>query len=178
MGVLLLLFLVPLRAETGVLSPMRLLFYVLVLAAGLLTFVPVQQRMGLPYLAAEGIGGSALLCYTLACVPPPTEWLLSPPDLPVYSLLIVATFWSVSALVLPFVYALRQRVVKQRVVRLNVGEARRQSYEIGMLAAGMIIFAGLRVLTWISLLLLALILLAIELLMQAGRRTARGNRKP
>src|SRR5689334_22826866 len=39
-----------LDAETEPLATQRVIFYVLVLAAGLLTFVPIQQRLGLPGL--------------------------------------------------------------------------------------------------------------------------------
>lgn len=125
--------------------------------------------MELPYLAAEGIGGTVLFCYTLACVPPPNDWLLSPPELPVYVLLAVATFWSCSALVLPFIYAIRQRVVQQRAARRSTAEARRQAYGVGMLMASLVLFAGLRILSWISIGLLSLIFLAIEWLIQAHR---------
>src|SRR5262245_36942961 len=64
---------------SGLLAPARMIFYALVLAAGLLTFVPFQRRLGLPGLAFEGVAGSFLLLYTLAFVPPPTAWLLASP---------------------------------------------------------------------------------------------------
>lgn len=163
-GAITLLLLADLRAETHPLAPQRMLFYALVLAAGLLTFVPVQQRMRLPRLALEGVAGTSLLLYTLAFVPPPTDWLLSLPDLPVYGLLIVALFWSAAAIALPFIYALSQRIFKQRARRLDLRRARRQAYEVGTLVASTAVLAGLRVLTWVSLLLLTLILVSAELL--------------
>ncbi len=149
---------------TGPLSWQHLLFYVLIVAAGVLTFLPLQHHMELPRLAFEGTCGTALFCYTIAFVPPPTGWFFSLPDLPVYCLLIVAIFWTTASVSLPFIYALRQRVVKQRANRLDVDQARRQSYEIATLAASIIVLAGLRVLTWVSVLLLALILATTELL--------------
>ncbi len=45
--------------------------------------------------------GSSLLLYTLAFVPPPTGWLLSLPDTPVYLIFAAALFWSASALAMP-----------------------------------------------------------------------------
>jgi hypothetical protein len=164
-GALLLLFLANLSAEADPLAPQRLLFYVLVLTAGGLTFVPIQHGLGLPSLAFEGIGGTALLLYTLAFVPPPTGWLLSLPDLPVYMLLILALFWTSSAVVLPFMYAAGQRLFKHRARRRDVRRARRQSYEIGLLVACLVLLAALRVLSWVSLLLLLLILVIGELLL-------------
>jgi hypothetical protein len=164
-GALLLLFLANLNAETDPLAPQRLLFYALVLAAGLLTFVPIQYGMGLPSLAFEGVGGTALLFYTIAFVPPPTGWLLSLPDLPVYMLLILSLFWTSSAVVLPFVYAAGQRLFKHRARRRDFRRARRQSYEIGLLVACLAVLAALHVLSWVSLLLLVLILVIGELLL-------------
>ncbi len=159
-----LLLLADLHAEAGPLAPQRLLFYTLVLAAGLLTFVPIQRAMGLPRLALEGVGGTALLCYTLAFVPAPTDWLLSLPDLPVYLLFFVALFWSVAAIVLPFIYAIGQRIFQQRARRLDLRRARRQAYGVAAFVSFAAALAGLRVLTWVSLLLLALILITAELL--------------
>jgi hypothetical protein len=138
-----------------------------VLVAGLLTFVPVEQRMELPGLTVEGTGGTVLLLYTLAFVPPPTGWLLSLPDLPVYGLFALAVFWSVAATALPFVHAIRQRVIKQRPRRLSVQESHRQSHEVGFLVASLVVLAGLRVLTVVSFLLLVLIVITSELLMLA-----------
>jgi uncharacterized membrane protein len=164
-GALLLLFLANLSAEADPLAPQRLLFYMLVLTAGVLTFVPIQHGLGLSSLAFEGIGGTALLFYTIAFVPPPTGWLLSLPDLPVYMLLILSLFWTSSAVVQPFVYAAGQRLFKHRARRRDVRRARRQSYEIGLLVACLAILAALRVLSWVSLLLLVLILVIGELLL-------------
>jgi uncharacterized iron-regulated membrane protein len=121
--------------------------------------------MGLPSLAFEGVGGTALLFYTIAFVPPPTGWLLSLPDLPVYMLLILSLFWTSSAVVLPFVYAAGQRLFKHRARRRDFRRARRQSYEIGLLVACLAVLAALHVLSWVSLLLLVLILVIGELLL-------------
>jgi hypothetical protein len=153
-----------LSAEHDPLAPQRLLFYALVLMGGMLTFVPLQQHMRLPHLALEGVGGTAVLLYTLAFVPPPTGWLLALPDLPVYVLLIAGLFWSTTALVMPFVYAISRRIFRQRARQMDQARVWRQSSEIGFLVAGITILAGLRVFTWVSLLLLVFILFIAELL--------------
>jgi hypothetical protein len=146
------------------LAPQRLVYYAAVLLAGLFTFVPVQRRLELPGLAFEGVGGSLLLCYALAFVPPPSGWLFSLPDLPVYTLLIAALFWTVSALALPLVYAASMHIFSTRARQLDLRRARRQAHEAGALVAVIAGLASLRVLTWISLLLLALIIVIGELL--------------
>lgn len=163
-GAIALLFMADLHRELDPFTPQRVLFYVLTIAAGLFTFVPLQLHLGLPRLALQGVGGSSLLLYTLAFVPPPTDWLFSLPELPVYLLLIVALFWTSTAIALPFLYALGQRIFKQRVLKGDVRRAKRQAYEIGTLFACTTTLAGLRVLTWVSFLLLILILVMVELL--------------
>src|SRR5690348_8761132 len=65
-----------LEATRDLMAPVRMIFYALVLVAGLLTFVPFQRHLGLPGLALEGVAGSFLLFYALAFMPPPTAWLL------------------------------------------------------------------------------------------------------
>jgi hypothetical protein len=153
-----------LDASMPVLAPLRIIFYLLILLAGLLTFVPFQRRLHLPGLALEGIAGSFLLLYTLAFVPPPTAWLLSAPDAPVYVILALALFWTVSATILPLVYAVGARTFRQRARQYDLRRARRQSHEVGTLVALCSILAGLRVLTPIAVLLLALIIAVAELL--------------
>jgi hypothetical protein len=163
-GVLALLFLAGLHREADLLAPQRLLFYVLVLAATSLTFVPLQLELQVPRLAFDGVASVSLLLYTIAFVPPPTRWLLALPDLPVYILMLGLLFWSTASIVLPFTYALGQRLFQQRARRRDTHRARRQAYEIGALVACTAGLAALNVLTWVSLLLLLLILTMAELL--------------
>lgn len=145
-------------------APIRLIFYGLVLAAALLTFVPFQRRLGLPGLALEGVGGSALLLYTLAFVPPPTGWLLALPDLPVYVVLALGVYWCVSAAALPPIYALGQRLFRERARRYDLRRARRQAHSAGILLAACVLLAGLRALGAVPVILFTLMLIVVELL--------------
>jgi hypothetical protein len=163
-GAISMLLLGNLHLEFDPLAPARLLYYALLLLAGLLTFVPLEIRMGLPYLSVMGIGGTSLLLYTLAFVPAPRGSLLSLPDLPVYVLLISALFWSGAALAMPFVYAISRRIFAQRALALDMRRIRRQSYEIGGFLACLAALGGLRVLTWVSALLVILIFVVTEML--------------
>jgi hypothetical protein len=153
-----------LEAERSVVSVPRLIFYALVLGAGLLTFVPAQRWLQLPGLAFEGVMGSSLLLYTLAFVPPPTGWLLALPDTPVYLIFAAALFWSASAIAMPPVYALGKRMFRQRARQYDLRRARRQSHELGALAAASAGLAGLRLFTLFGVGLLVLILVVVELL--------------
>ncbi|NJM05003.1 hypothetical protein HC891_00390 [Candidatus Gracilibacteria bacterium] len=162
-GVIVLLYVGNLQAET-LLAPQRLIFYTLVLAACLLTFVPIERATAIGGLTLYGTASLALLCYTLAFVPAPHEWLLSLPDTPVYALLLLAIFGSVTTIATPFIYALGRRIFRQRARQGDLGRTRRQAAEIGFFAAATAALASLRVLTWVSLLLLALIILIAELL--------------
>ncbi len=163
-----------LQAERDLLAPQRLILYGLVLLAGLLTFMPIERRLGLTGLTIQGVSGSALLIYTLAFVPAPSEWLLYLPDLPVYCLLFISLFWVVSALSLPFIMVLSRRIYAQRALAGDLRRVRRQSYELGLLAATIMALAGLRVLTWVSLLLLGLIIVIAELLFLSQVRAETG----
>jgi len=159
-----LLLTIDLAAEPGLLAPPRLIFYGLVLAAGLLTFVPTQRQLQLPGLALEGIAGSFLLLYILAFVPPPTAWLLSLPDTPVYLIFALAMFWSVSAIAIPVIHTIGKRAFRQRARQYDLRRARRQAHEAGALVALCAGLAGLRVLTPLAVAVLALILIIAELL--------------
>lgn len=169
-GVLSLLLLANLQTETDPLAPQRLLFYTLVLAATLLTFVPAQYSMKLPHLGFEGVTSVSLLLYLLAFVSAPTASMLYLPEVPVYALFVLALAWSIAAVSLPFIYAAGQQLFKQRARRLDVRRARRQAYELGVLVGAVAVLAALQVLTWVSLLLLVLILALAELLFLARSR--------
>lgn len=145
-------------------DPLRLVFYGLVMAAALLTFIPMQVRLRLGGLAFEGTAGTLLLFYTVAFVPPPNGWLLSPPDVPVFVIFAAALFWFASAVALPIIFAISQRVYRQRARQYDLRRARRQSHEVGVAAAACVLLAGLRVLTPLGVLLVALITAVAELL--------------
>jgi uncharacterized membrane protein len=162
-GVAVLLYVGNLQAEAP-LAPQRLVFYVLVVAAGLLTFVPIERSTSISGLTISGTASLALLCYTLAFVPAPHDWLLSLPDTPVYALLLLAIFGSVTTTATPFIYTFGRRIFHQRARQGDLGRTRRQAAEVGLLAAVTVALASLRVLTWVSLLLLALIIVIAELL--------------
>ena len=153
-----------LGGQKDALAAPRIIFCAIVLLAGLLTFVPAQRQLDLPGLALQGVGGTFCLLYALAFVPPPTGWLLSLPDMPVYLILAAAAFWSSSAISMPPIYALGRRVFRQRARQYDVRRARRQAHEIGALVALCIGLAGLRVLTLVGVGLLMLILVVAELL--------------
>lgn len=146
------------------LSTARLIYCGLALAAGLLTFVPMQVRQRLHGLAFEGTVGSFLTLYMLAFVPPPNSWLLAPPDAPVYLLFAAALFWFVSAAALPIVFAIGQRMFRQRALQYDLRRARRQSHEAGAAVAVCVLLAGLRILTPLGVLLVALIMVMAEFL--------------
>lgn len=163
-GALALLLFGGVAAEADPAAPQRLVFYGLGLAAPLLTFAPVERAAGLSGLTVEGCVGAGLLLYCLAFVPAPGGSLLSLPDLPVYGLLLAALFLCTAAVTRPLILAASVRMFRSRARALDGRRVRRQSYEAGLLIATVAGLAGLRVLTWVSLLLLALALVIAELL--------------
>jgi hypothetical protein len=162
-------------AERALFAPQRLIFYFLVVLAGLLTFLPCERWLAIEGLTMQGVGGTALLAYTLAFVPAPSEWLLYLPDMPVYALLLLGIWLSVAAVSLPFIVVLGQRFFAQRALAGDLRRSRRQSHELGLLAATTMALAGLRVLTWVSLLLLVLIIVIAELLFLSQVRAEVGG---
>jgi len=159
-----------LPAASPPLAPERLLFYALALSAALLTFGPLERAAGLAGLTVEGTVGACILLYCLAFVPAPGDWLLSLPDLPIYGLLLAALLITTAAVARPFVDAAGRRIFQQRARARDARRVRRQSYEIGLLVTVAAALAGLRVLTWVSLLLLAVALLIAELLFLSAIR--------
>lgn len=145
-------------------APERMVYYIIVTVAALLTFAPVERQFCLTGLTIEGVFGTTLLLYILAFVPPPTGWLLSLPEAPVYAVMSLAAFWFLSSLAMPLLYAAGQRLFRQRARRYDRRRARRQAYEIGLLAALIIVLAGLRTLTPVAVVLVALIIGVAELL--------------
>lgn len=159
-----------LSAASPPLAPDRLLFYALALGAALLTFGPIERAAELSGLTVEGAVGVSLLLYCLAFVPAPTDWLLALPDLPVYGMLLSGLLLTAAAVARPFIDALGRRLYQQRARARDARRVRRQSYEIGLLITAAAALAGLRVLTWVSLLLLAIALIVAELLFLSAIR--------
>jgi hypothetical protein len=133
--------------------------------AAALTFIPIQLRLALPGVGWQSMVGFGLLGYLLAFVPAPTAWLLDLPDLPVYLMLFFAVFYVVTATMVPLTYLLGQRFYKLRIHRLDVGRARRQAYEAGILTVMILVMAGLRVLSPATFGLLALVVVLTEALL-------------
>jgi hypothetical protein len=145
----------------------RIIFCLLAFAAGMLTFVPLQQRLRIPGLALSGTAGSFLTLYCLAFVPAPTEWLLSPPDAPVYIIFAAALYWLVSSVALPIAFAFGQRMFRQRARQYDLRRARRQSREAGAAVVLCLLLAGLRILTPLGVILVILIVVVSEFLFLA-----------
>jgi hypothetical protein len=146
-------------------APEVLFAVVLATVAAICTFAPIQRRFGLPGLTIQGTFGAALLTFVLGAVPYPRGWIMSFPDTPVYVLLAIALFWSVSAVALPITYVLGMRVFRNRARRYDQRRARRHAYEIGAAAVALVVMAGLRVLTPVTGLLVVAIIIVVETLL-------------
>jgi hypothetical protein len=149
----------------------RLLYVLLLLGAGLMTFLPLQWALRLPALSWRGTTGWGLLFYTLAFVPAPAKgsWLLTLPELPVYLLLIVSVFLAASAAALPAFYMLGLRLYRLRSKRFDLSRAGRQAIEVGLFAAGLVALAAAKMLTLISMVLLLAILALGEIFILGGQ---------
>lgn len=108
-------------------------------------------------------------------MPAPRDWLLALHELPVYTLLLIALFLCGAAITRPFIHGISVWLFRARARAFDSRRVRRQAYEAGFLAAMIAALAGLRVLTWVSLLLLVLALILAELLFLAQVPTETGE---
>jgi hypothetical protein len=145
----------------------RIIFCIIALVAGVLTFIPIQQRLRIPGLALSGSVGAFLTLYCLAFVPAPTDWLLSPPDAPVYLIFAAAMYWLVSSAALPIIFAIGQRFFHDRARQFDLRRARRQSRLAGAAIVLCILLAGLRIFTLLGVVLVVLIVIVSEFLFLA-----------
>ncbi|MBC8163640.1 MAG: hypothetical protein H7Z42_20730 [Roseiflexaceae bacterium] len=154
-------------ATAELFSPLRVIFYALVLAAALLTFVPLEVALRIPGLALEGACGALLLLYALAFIPPPTAPIYHLPDTPVYLIFLGGLFALISAAALPLVALVGQRVFRRRARQYDLVRSRRQAHAIGALAVAYGVLGGLRIQTPLSVLLATLVVVLIEILFLA-----------
>ncbi len=156
-----------LAATPALFAPLRVIFYLLVLAAALLTFLPLQHSLRAPGLALEGACGALLLGYTLAFVPPPNGPIYSLPELPVYLIFLGSLFALVSAAALPAVAMIGRRVFRRRARQYDLIRSRRQAHEVGAWAAALGVLAGLQILAPLSVLLVTIVIVLVEILFLA-----------
>lgn len=137
------------------------------LASGLV-FVPLERRLLIPGLGWQGVVGWTLASYVLAFVPAPRGTLLDLPELPTYLVLLLATFYAVTAVAAPVFWVLARRLPNE----LRLARARRQGYEVALLAVVVVAMAALQVLTvWAFALLVVVLLLTEALLISQWENT-------
>ncbi len=148
----------------NLLSPLHLFFHSVALLTGVLTFWPLERQFDLVGLTIEGTLGSWLFLVALAIVPAPTGTLLDPPDTPVYTLMLLAVFLTVAAIARPIIAALSRRWLALRAWALDQRRVRRESYEVGFVAAAVLALAALRALDPIRLIALMTVVVLIEII--------------
>jgi hypothetical protein len=100
----------------------------------------------------------------LLYVPVPTRSMLSLFDVPVYLLMALALYWSVSSFMMPILYAVGQLLFSGRSRRYDVRRAYRQASLVGLIGVGVILLVGLRAMTPFFFGLWVLMLISLELL--------------
>jgi hypothetical protein len=153
-------------------SGRHLVLHSLLILAGLLTFLPLEQQHQLPGLTIEGTIGIWFGGIVIVLVPAPQGPLYDPVDLPLYLALLPAVTLTAAACSRPLVTAISSRLFAQRSWAFDPRRIRRQSFLIGLLTASTVVLGGLRLLTWLNMVLLLLVALLIELVFLALVRTA------
>lgn len=156
---------VDLIGELNLLSPWHLLFYILTLGAGILTFWPLETWLELPGLTIEGSLGVGMLLVTLAMVPAPDGTLLDQSAAPAYIVMLLAVLLSVAAVVRPVIAVFSRRWLALRAWALDNRRVRREAYECGLFVAAVLALAALRTLDPIKFVALAVIIVLIEILL-------------
>ncbi|MEJ5346940.1 MAG: hypothetical protein WHS83_18675 [Chloroflexus sp.] len=156
---------VDLIGEPNLFSPWHLLFYILTLGAGILTFWPLETWLELPGLTIEGTLGVGMLLVTLAMVPAPDGTLLDQSAVPAYLVMLIAVLLSVAAIVRPVIAVLSRRWLALRAWALDNRRVRREAYECGLFVAAILALAALRTLDPIKFVALAVIIVLIEILL-------------
>lgn len=129
-----------------------------------MTYVPVEYYLNARGVAVRGMFGSVLFFMVLLYVPVPTRSMLSLFDVPVYLLMSLALYWSVSSFMMPILYAVGQLLFSGRSRRYDVRRAYRQASLIGLIGVGVILLVGLRAMTPFFFGLWVLMLISLELL--------------
>jgi hypothetical protein len=153
-------------------SGRHLVLHSLLICAGLLTFLPLEQQHQLPGLTIEGTIGIWFGGILIVLVPAPQGPLYDPVDLPLYLALLPPITMTVAALSRPLVTLISSRLFARRSWAYDPRRTRRQSFLIGLLTASAAVLGGLRLLSWLNMLLLVLVALLIELVFLAVIRTA------
>jgi hypothetical protein len=120
-----------------VLSGWRMLFYLLVFLAPLLTFVPIARWMRAPFYEVEAVAGWATLGLVLGLVTP-----ADPPSLAQFLVFLLPLTVALATLGTLASYLAGLRVYRNDPRRYDIVRARRQGYLMAMLAvAGMLLFS-------------------------------------
>ena len=136
-------------------APLKIIYGLLVLGVGLLTWLPLQWALRLPALTWRGTIGWGILLWMLAFAHTPTTRLVAGlPDLPVYLLLFGGIFLAVDALALPLTYGWGVRRYHNRRERFDLGRAQRQAAEVGLFVTLCVILAAMNILEPMTVLLL------------------------
>lgn len=142
----------------------QLLLIVSIALVAAITYVPIEYYLGARGVAVRGLFGSVLFFMVLLYVPVPTRSMLALFDLPVYLLMSLALYWSISSFMMPLLYVLGQRLFTSRSRRYDVRRAYRQASFIGLIGVGVILLIGLRAMTPFFFGLWVLMLISLELL--------------
>jgi len=142
----------------------QLILIVVITVVAAITYVPVEYYLTARGVAIRGIAGSVLFFMVLLYVPVPTRSMLSLFDLPVYLLIALALYWSVSSFMLPMLYAVGQLLFSGRSRRYDVRRAYRQASLVGLVGVGVILLVGLRAMSPFLFGLWVLLLISLELL--------------
>ncbi len=122
MGIAYLLLALDVGSMEGLLHPLRLVYYLLAIAAPAITFFPLARLLGMRTWGFEATLSWTGLVLLVTFLQPDVG------GLPAYLLCMLLYFGAVASVLLPVGYALGFKLLTLRVHRRDTGRARREAY--------------------------------------------------
>jgi hypothetical protein len=168
-GVWALIVTVDVGSQAAFFAPMRILAYVMFVAAPLLTFLPIARVFSIPLYDLEAVVAWSTLLFVITFINPGSS-----PPLPVLLMFLISLMMSLATIFSLISYAVGWRLLTRRSQKYDFLRARREGYLAAMFLVGVLLLSILDVLTFINGALLGLIIVLLEvfLLSRGGDSTA------
>ena len=138
-------------------APIRILAYLVFVAAPLLTFTPIARVLQIPLYDLEAVTAWSTLLFMITFIDPGGY-----PPFPILLTVLIALMMSLATIFTLVSYAVGYRLLTRRSQKYDFLRARREGYLAAMFLVGVLLLHLLEVLTAVNGALLALIIILLE----------------
>lgn len=163
------LFIFDVGAIPNLWDPWRIIFYVLLLLAPALTFVPIALRLEWYFFAPYAVLGWAVWGYLLAFLPPPLGVLTQRQSPLAIWYFFLDLFVVLSTILAPLAHVVGLRFLSSRTHQRDFARAWREAGLLSLYLVGLAIARSLELITWPIALLGLLFLVLVEALFLARK---------